>query len=190
MKEKFDAVIVGARAAGASMAAFLSRAGFRVLLTDRVTFPKPTLSCPLFFGNTLDLLNRIGVLPQVEALGAPKLRLYQTQIRDIYLRGRMLSYNGFDYTYQIRRELFDQAVFEYVAALPNVETRLGFNVTDLVWENDRVVGVRGNAGGGAEEEIRAEMVVGADGLFSIIAENVRAKKYNVVPPRTCIYYAY
>lgn len=188
--EKFDAIIVGARAAGASMAAFLSRAGFRVLLTDRVIFPKTTLSCPLIFGNTLDLLNRIGVLPNVEALGAPKLRLYQTHIRDIQLRGRMLPYNGFDYTYQIRRERFDQAVFEHVAALPNVETRLSFTITNLIWENDRVVGVRGRGSGGAEEGIRAEIVVGADGVFSTVADQVRAKKYNVIPPRTCVYYAY
>lgn len=187
---QYDAVIVGARPAGAGMAAFLSQAGLRVLLADRVTFPKPTLSCPLYFANTLSLLKRIGVLEKVEALGAPQLRLYQTNMGDIRLRGRMMPYDGLDYAYQMRRERFDEVMFNHVAAMPNVAARLGFNVTGLVWENDRAVGVRGSHSGGPEEEIRADMVIGADGIFSTVAERVKAKKYKTVPARTCVYYAY
>jgi 2-polyprenyl-6-methoxyphenol hydroxylase-like FAD-dependent oxidoreductase len=187
---KYDAIVVGARVAGAGMAAFLSRAGFRVLLIDRVHFPKPALSCPLYFGNTLDMLNRLGALPRIEAIGAPTIRLYQTNLDDIHLRGRMLPYRGYDYAYSIRREVFDAALFEHVAGLPNVETRLGFNITGLLWGNDRVVGVKGRAGGGAEEEIRANVVVGADGIHSLVAQATDAAKYHVMPPRTCVYYAY
>ncbi len=187
---KYDAVIVGARVAGAGMAAFLSRAGFRVLLLERVQFPKPALSCPLYFGNALALLGRLGALPRIEAIGAPKISLYQTQVGDIRLRGRMLPYCGYNYAYSIRREVFDAALFEYVAAQPNVETRLGFSVTGLIRENERVVGVQGRTGGGAEQEIRAELVVGADGLHSVVAEQAGALKYNVLPPRSCVYYAY
>ncbi len=188
--ELYDAIIVGARPAGASMAAFLSQAGFRVLLVDRATFPKPTLSCPIYFGNALDILNRIGVLEKIPAFDAPKLYLHQTHILDIHLRGRMLPYNGFDYAYQIRRERFDTMLFEHVAQLPNVETRLGFTVTQLVWENGRVVGVRGHGEEKSDEEIRAELVGGADGVFSTVAEQVNVRRYNIIPPRTCVYYAY
>lgn len=187
---QYDAIIVGARAAGAVTAALLSQQGLRVLLVDRVTFPKPTLSCPITFGNTFAVLQKIGALEKIEALGAPKLRLYQTQMGDIQLRGRMLPYAGFDYAYQIRRELFDQAVFEHVATMPNVETRMGLNVTDVVWENMRVVGVRAREGGGDEMELRADAVIGADGLFSTIAEKVKASKYKIIPGHTCVYYAY
>lgn len=194
---QFDAIIVGARAAGAVMAALMARENFRVLLVDRVTFPKTTLSCPLTFGNTFEILKRIGVLEKIDAIGAPKLRLYQTQMSDIRLHGRMLPYAGFDYAYQIRRELYDEVIFNHVAQMPNVETRLGFNVTDLIWENGRVVGVRGarsavrgREGGADEIEIRADAVIGADGVFSTIAEKVNAKKYNVIPGHTCIYFAY
>ncbi len=187
---QYDAIIVGARAAGAVMAALMAQQNFRVLLVDRVTFPKTTLSCPLTFGNTFDVLKRIGVLEKIEAIGAPKLRLYQTQIGSVRLHGRMLPYAGFDYAYQIRRELYDEVIFKHVAQMPNVETRLGFNVTDLIWENERVVGVRGREGGGDEIEIRADAVIGADGIFSTIAEKVNAKKYNVIAGHTCIYFAY
>ncbi len=189
-QQRYDAIIVGARAAGAVMAALLAQENFRVLLVDRVTFPKTTLSCPITFGNTFDVLKRIGVLEKVEAIGAPKLRLYQTQIGNVRLYGRMLPYAGFDYAYQIRRELYDDVIFNHVAQMPNVETRLGFNVTDLIWENERVVGVRGSEGGGQPQEIRADAVIGADGIFSTIAEKVNAKKYNIIAGHTCIYFAY
>lgn len=186
----YDAIIVGARPAGAGVAAFLSQAGFRVLLTDRVTFPKTTLSCPLYFANTLDLLNRIGVMDKVQAIGAPKLRSYQLEFADIHLRGQMLPYNGYDYTYHIRREIFDDVLFRHVAAMPNVETKLGFNVIGLVREGERVVGVRGSEHGGPEQEIRADAVIGADGVFSTVAEQVKAAKYNITPAHSCVYYAY
>lgn len=187
---KYDAIVVGARVAGASTAAFLAQAGFRVLLTDRVEFPKPTLSCPLYFGNAFALLKKIGVMEQVHALGAPELRCYQVQIRDARLRGQLLPYEGFDYAYHVRREIFDEVLFRHVAGMENVDTCMGFNVTGLVRENGRVVGVRGREAGGAEQEIYAEMVVGADGVFSTVAEQVKARKYDVLPPRTCVYYAY
>ncbi len=188
--ESYDVVIVGARPAGAAAAAFLARAGFRVLLTDRVRFPKPTLSCPLYFANTLDLLNRLGASEVAEQFHAPRLRWYIVQMEDMTLRGRMLPYNGIDYAYSIRRELFDTALFKHVAALPNIETRLGFTVTGLLWQGERVVGVRGHSEGGHPVQLRADMVVGADGIFSTVAEQVNAQKYDVIPPRTCVYYAY
>lgn len=187
---QYDAIIVGARPAGASMAALLAGGGWRILLTDRVTFPKPTLSCPIYFGNTFDALKRIGMMEKVDAIGAPKLLHYQVEIDDIHLRGEMLPYNGYAYAYHIRREIFDEMMFQHVAAMPNVETRLGFSVTDVIWENGRVVGIRGRQEGGAESEIYADAVIGADGIFSTVAEKVDARKYNIRPAHTCVYYAY
>lgn len=187
---QYDVVIVGARPAGTATAAHLARAGARVLLLDRVTFPRTTLSCPLYFANTLDALRELQALDKTLALGAPRLRLYQTQIGGVRLHGRMLPFNGIDYALQIRRERFDAMLFEHVAGLPGVETRLGFAVTELLRDGGRVTGVRGRAKGGAEEEIRAPLVVGADGVFSTVARAVGAGKYNIVPARTCVYYAY
>ena len=45
----YDAITIGARPAGAGVGRVFAQAGFHVLLTDRVTFPKPTLSCPTIF---------------------------------------------------------------------------------------------------------------------------------------------
>jgi menaquinone-9 beta-reductase len=60
MKEKtYDAVIVGAGPAGATAAFILSRAGRRVLLLDKRTFPRPKLCAGLLTWKTTHLLERI-----------------------------------------------------------------------------------------------------------------------------------
>jgi menaquinone-9 beta-reductase len=60
MKEKtYDAVIVGAGPAGATTAFILSRAGRRVLLLDKRTFPRPKLCAGLLTWKTTHLLERI-----------------------------------------------------------------------------------------------------------------------------------
>lgn len=56
------------------MAALFGDAGYRVLLVDRATFPSPTLSTHFFRGNGMvAVLQRVGLLEQVLALGAPPL---------------------------------------------------------------------------------------------------------------------
>jgi flavin-dependent dehydrogenase len=188
--DRHDVIVVGARPAGTTMASLLAKEGFRVLLLDRAIFPKTTLSCPIYFANAFAILNRIGVMGAVDAVGAPKLRLYQVQFADVDLRGRMLPYEGYDYAYHIRREIFDELMFRHAEMLPKIETRMGFHVRELIWESNRVVGVRGRGGGGPVEEIRADAVVGADGIFSTVAEKAGAAKYDVLPARTCIYYSH
>ena len=44
MRASYDAIIIGARCAGAPTAMLLARAGARVLLVDRASFPSDTLS--------------------------------------------------------------------------------------------------------------------------------------------------
>ena len=71
---EYDLIIVGARIAGATLAALLGDAGYRVLLVDRVRFPAPTLSTHFFRGaGLLSVLGRLTLLDRVLALGAPPL---------------------------------------------------------------------------------------------------------------------
>jgi len=47
MTTDYDAIVVGARCAGAPTAMLLARRGMRVLLVDRSTFPSDTVSTPV-----------------------------------------------------------------------------------------------------------------------------------------------
>jgi flavin-dependent dehydrogenase len=53
-----------------------------------------------------------------------------------------------------------------------------------------VVGVRGRSHGGGLIEERARIVVGADGLHSLVAKAVKAPVYDASLPLTCGYYSY
>ncbi|HEY0734855.1 MAG TPA: NAD(P)/FAD-dependent oxidoreductase [Herpetosiphonaceae bacterium] len=187
----YDVIVVGGRVAGATTAALLAQQGFEVLLLEKSTFPSPTVSCPLLFGNALEILNKFGAEEVVERLDAPKLRLYGTHYGFTRVAAHLPPYHGRNYAYSIQRVRLDEAIARHVEKLPGVTLREGFTVNDLIWEDGRVVGVRGSEHGAEIEELRARWaVVGADGRTSAVARMVNASEYDVKPPNGYLYYAY
>jgi menaquinone-9 beta-reductase len=72
--DEVDVLIVGARVAGSILATSLRQAGWSVLVVDRATFPSATISTHFFRGAwCVTALDRVGVLPEVLATGAPPL---------------------------------------------------------------------------------------------------------------------
>lgn len=187
----YDIIVVGARIVGASTAALLAQRGFRVLLLEKSTFPSPTVSCPIIFGNSLDILSRFGAEEVIERLGAPKVRLYGTDYGFARLIGHLPPAKGRDYAFSIQRSRLDEALARHVAELPNITLREGFAISDVIQDNGRVVGVRGRAASGAIEEFGATYaVIGADGRNSTMARLVGAREYNTRPAHAWLYYAY
>jgi 2-polyprenyl-6-methoxyphenol hydroxylase-like FAD-dependent oxidoreductase len=171
-------------------ATLLAQQGARVLLLDRATFPAPTVSCPVFYGNSLAVFERMGVLDEIEAIGAPRIRYYGGRSPELDLVARLPAVYGRDYAYSIRREVLDTAVMDRVREYAGITVREGFAVTDVVWGGEQVVGVRGRQNGGSEEVLYARAVVGADGKRSRVARAVGAPVYDSRPSRSCIFYAY
>ena len=66
MEEK-DAVIVGARCAGSTLAIGLAERGWDVLLVDRDTFPSETISTHGVYPNTLARFEQLGVMDTLRA---------------------------------------------------------------------------------------------------------------------------
>ena len=66
----YDAIIVGARCAGASLAMLLARQGRRVLVLDRAEFPSDTVSTHFMWPRTTAALARWGLLDALAAQGA------------------------------------------------------------------------------------------------------------------------
>ena len=59
----------------------------------------------------------------------------------------------------------------------------------MLVDGDRVVGVRGHSQGGVSVE-HADVVVGADGRFSLLAKTVLPEQYHEKDPILCGYYTY
>src|SRR5918998_2180448 len=80
--KEFDVVVVGARCAGAPLAALLSRQGVRVALVEKATFPLDTLSTHIFQAPALAFLDRLGLMEQIHATGACLMSRAHCQLRD------------------------------------------------------------------------------------------------------------
>src|SRR5438067_12074579 len=70
----YDAVIVGARCAGAATAMLLARAGMNVLAIDRQAYSSDAMSTHALMRTGVLQLGRWGLLPVVMAAGTPEIR--------------------------------------------------------------------------------------------------------------------
>ena len=91
--------------------------------------------------------------------------------------------------YAPRRTVLDLQLAA-AAVEAGAELREGFTVEGLVVEDGRVTGVRGHGNGEPALELRARVVVGADGHHSRVARLAGAEPYNEIPPLQVSYYTY
>ena len=194
-EQNFDAIIIGGRPAGASLAVHLSKGGMRVLVVDRATFPsKPAVpSMPLILPHTLELLSEIGIPESsVEASGA-KLERLQLEMNGHYaaeidFNTAMATDPRQRYFYSVKRDLFDNALWEHLANFETITAKQDFGVSKLLKdESGKVIGIEGGNG----EQYHADIVIGADGRFSFVANQMNAKAVNeVTENNTDFYFAY
>ena len=74
MDERYDAIVVGARCAGAATALVLARRGMRVLVLDQQREDRDTLSTHALLRAGVVQLTRWGLLEALAAAGTPALR--------------------------------------------------------------------------------------------------------------------
>ena len=84
---EYDAIVIGARCAGAPTAMVLARRGWRVLLVDRATFPSDTVSTHLLHAPAIAALERWGLLDRVIATGCPPINSYSFDFGPITIAG-------------------------------------------------------------------------------------------------------
>jgi flavin-dependent dehydrogenase len=211
-EDRYDVVVVGARCAGAPLAALLARAGVRVAVLERATFPSDTLSSHLFEVDALAFLDRLGVSEALDATGAPLVQRTDTRVEDLRIEMDLPQRPGdVGGMRSVRRSLLDPLLVA-AAEEAGAEVRTATEVVSLVQEGGRVAGVRvkrgggvgsgetdsgdggggegKSEGGGGESEVRARLVVGADGRHSTVAKLCGARRYNVTPNQRLLYWAF
>jgi menaquinone-9 beta-reductase len=172
MDNKYDVIVVGARCAGASLAAFLGRAGARVLVVDADPLPSDMImSTHALNPPAAAVLDELGILEPIREV-TPDMRTVRVQFDDAVTD---LEYAGKHVMIAPRRLLLDTLLQES-ATRAGAELRERTKVTGLVWEDGRVCGVRVERGG-RTETIHAPIVVGADGGNSTVARLAGAYEY-------------
>jgi 2-polyprenyl-6-methoxyphenol hydroxylase-like FAD-dependent oxidoreductase len=186
----FDAIIVGARCAGAPTGMLLARLGFKVLLVDKATFPSDTISTHILWPHGAEILGRWGILEKLAQTGIPPIcRRMTFDVGPFALRGAIPDANDGMGGFCPRRTVLDKLLVD-AAADNGVEVRESFTVDELLMKDDTVTGIRGRAQGGQPIEERARIVIGADGVNSFVARSVQASEYDRRPVAACGYYSY
>ena len=180
----YDAIVVGARCAGSPTAMLLARRGHRVLVVDRAGFPSDTLSTHYIHQSGVACLARWGLLPRIVTAGAPGVRNYILDVGPFALQGAPPPLGDVADAYSLRRTVLDEILVE-AAADAGAEVRQQFPVDGLVTDGDRVTGIRSRG-----QTEHARIVIGADGLGSLVAREVGAPTYDDQGTLTCAYYTY
>jgi 2-polyprenyl-6-methoxyphenol hydroxylase-like FAD-dependent oxidoreductase len=188
MMRETDAVIVGARCAGSTLAIALAKRGWDVLLVDRDTFPSETISTHGVYPNTLARFEQLGVMDTLRSahdvpLLASRLIGLGNEVAGLYS-----PIDGYDRMAVIRRSALDKAIVD-TALAAGAEARFGERVVDLVGsgsEEDPVCGVVMENG----EEIRAKWIFGADGRASTVAAKLGIEKQRIQQGEVAFLFSY
>ena len=171
---RYDVIVVGARAAGASTAMLMARRGLRVLLLDRRRPGTDTLSTHAQMrGATLQLL-RWGLLDRIRRTDAPPIRQTTFHYGDAVEVVDLKPSAGVEALYAPRRTVLDTMLVD-AAREAGVDVRFGVTVQDLLRNDDgRVIGVLARSRSGVPLRIVAPITVGADGVRSVVARHAGA----------------
>jgi geranylgeranyl reductase family protein len=168
----FDAVVVGAGPAGSATALLLARAGARVALVERATFPRPKPCAEYLSPEAGRVLDRLGILAAVEAEHPARLAgMRVVSPGGTAFTGRFAGARKFapfsDHGLALPRERLDLVVAQgAVAAGATLLERTSVERIERVSGHEIAVTCTGN---GNRRRLRAPLLVGADGLHSRVA---------------------
>ena len=191
----YDAIVVGARCAGAATAMLLARKGHRVLLVDRGHFPSDMRqSTHLVWQPGVARLETWGLRGQVAASGCPAITGGAIDFGPFTLTGRFPPAGDVYEAYAPRRFVLDTILVQ-AAVRAGAELQEGCTVDGLITGDPvngagpRVQGVRGRIGG-RTFTATAPVVIGADGMRSAVARMTQAPSYLERPALSGTYFSY
>jgi menaquinone-9 beta-reductase len=185
-----DVLVVGAGPAGSAAAALLARAGHRVRLVDRAAFPRDKACSEYMSPEAVRILDRLGVVESLEAAGAAQLQgTVVTAARGARLDGRFALAGGRPYRptgLSVSRRVLDHRL-TLAARTAGAELVERTTVEELLYDEGAVAGAV-LRGPGGRTAVRARLTIGADGLRSVVARRLGARRH--LPPTRVAFVAH
>ena len=170
----YEVAIVGAGPAGSACAALLGRAGLRVLLCDKASFPRPKICGETVNPRCWDVFDALGVADEVER--SIHNRIAAISVTD--KKGREVRVEvgkrGGRCFFSMGRDVLDHILVRS-AQSTGVEFRDGTTVTRVAWDGCWRIEVR-NGKAGEKSSVTAGYLVGADGRNSTIAGHLATRR--------------
>jgi geranylgeranyl reductase family protein len=176
LRQRADVIVVGGGPAGASTAFHLARRGVRVTLLDRARFPRPKPCAECLSPQTSRMLQDLGALDTLENRGVWLRGMTVRAPNGTIARGDYAASHGFrawrDAGLSIRREILD-AVLVGRARAAGADVVEGIRATDVMRDSTGAArGLHVLDHDGSARALAAGMIVGADGLRSVVARRL------------------
>lgn len=180
MTDLVDVLVVGAGPAGSATALRLARRHRRVVVLDRAAFPRDKACSEYLSPETVRHLDALGVLATLDAhrSAAPLVGTNVTAAYGAALTGRFVAAGGTPFRptgISLPRRVLDVTLLD-AARAAGAEVRERSTVTDLQANRDGTTTLQLRNDSGDAREITARVVVGADGLGSVVARRTGLRR--------------
>lgn len=177
-----DVVVIGGGPAGSTVSTLVAQRGHRVVLFERERFPRFHIGESLI-PETYWVLERLNMLPKLQA--SPFVKKHSVQFVNSAGRESAPFYfwdnkpHECSQTWQVVRSQFDQMMLEN-AREHGVDAREGVRVHEVLFENDRAVGVTIKDQDGALRDVRARVVVDASGQNGLLMNRLGLRVWDPI----------
>lgn len=164
-----DLVVIGGGPAGSTAAAAAARAGLSVVLLEASHHPRPHVGESLLPG-IIPILQQIDALAAVEAAGfarktgASHRNWGRTPRWDLWFSDS----DAYDHAWLVERDRFDAILFD-AAQRAGTRVHPHTRVTELLWNDDTLTGLRWRDRDGTETTARPGLVIDASGSAALCA---------------------
>src|ERR1700757_506792 len=175
-------IVIGGGPAGSTASTLIAQQGIKVQLFERERFPRFHIGESLI-PETYWVLRRVNMLPKMQR--SHFVKKYSVQF--VNANGKLSAPFYFwdnkphecSQTWQVIRSEFDLLMLRN-AEEQGVEVHQGTRVLEVLFEGGRAVGVRIQKENGAQEEVRAKVVVDASGQSTMLQNRFKLRLWDPV----------
>jgi flavin-dependent dehydrogenase len=174
--------IVGAGPAGSSLAIRLAQSGFEVTVIERESFPRQKLCGEFISPECFAHFETLGVSSRMLARGGDRIAetvFYDRGGRSLRIPSKWFGSSG---ALSLSRAEMDLILLDR-AKETGVNLLESTRVTDLVWEDEHVVGLQTRCDDGNTSQVRSDLIVDATGRSAIVRRMLDKKSGTITAKR-------